>query len=160
MFAIDPLTWPGVNMAFLVSFFATIGLTLAVIPYGKRRPRTRPTSWGEAMLGSVYAFAVLFLGFGITPHQWIDHADKNLKWTRDKHIWGPGGILKPRADGGWLPLTLQYEAIRDIVVVVIHVIFFGLVIFIWRWWQKRDDVKPSSTELATSSFGRPLVKKA
>ena len=52
-------------------------------------------------------------------------------------MYGPGDILKPQSLGGWNPITLQYEAIRDIVVVIIHVYFFGLLIFIWMWWQKR-----------------------
>ena len=155
-----PLEWPGVNMAFLLSFFGTIALTLAVIPYGKRRPVGKPVSWGEAMLGAFYAFAVLLLGFGITPNQWINHADRNLGWSRDRHLIGPGGILRSQADGGWFPFTLQYEALRDIVVVIIHVIFFGLVIFIFTWWQKRGTAAKPSTEIETSSFGRPLVKKA
>jgi hypothetical protein len=159
MIAIDILKWPGVNMAFLVSFFAAILLTLAAIPYGKRRPVGTPTSWGEAMLGAFYAFGVMFLAFGIVPHQWIDHADKNLGWSKDKIIYGPAGILKPQSVGGWNPITLQYEAVRDIVVVVLHVIFFGLILFIWSWWQNRGQAKPS-TAIETSSFGRPLVKKA
>ena len=112
-------------------------LTLAAIPYGKRRPIGTPFSWGEAMLGATYAFGVMFLAFGVVPHQWIDHADKNLGWNRTRIVYGPGGILKPQSLGGWNPITLQYEAIRDIVVVVIHVYFFGLLIFIWMWWQKR-----------------------
>lgn len=155
-----PLEWPGVNMAFLLSFFGTIALTLAVIPYGKRRPVGKPVSWGEAMIGAFYAFAVLLLGFGICPNQWINHADRNLDWTRDRHIVGPGGILRSQADGGWFPFTLQYEAVRDIVVVIIHVIFFGLFIFIFSWWQKRGTAVKPGTEIETSSFGRPLVKKA
>ena len=122
MIAIDPLEWPGMNVAFLVSFFASIMLTLAVIPYGKRRPVGKPVSWGEAMFGRHYAFAVMFLAFGVVPHQWIDHADKNLGWSRDRHRDGPGGILKPQAIGGWMPLTITYEAVRDIVVVVLHVV--------------------------------------
>ncbi len=158
MIAIDVLEWPGFNMAFVASFLGAILLGLAVIPYGKRRRPGKPLSWGEAMIGSAYAFGVMFLAFGVVPHQWIDHADKNLGWSKDKIIYGPGGILKPEAEGGWLPLTLQYEAVRDIVVVIIHVIFFGLIIFIWSWWQKRGRV--TTTEIATSSYGRPLVKKA
>ena len=55
-------------------------------------------------------------------------------------------------------MTLQYEALRDIVVVILHVIFFGLIIFMWSWWQKRGRV--TTTEIETSSYGRPLVKKA
>ena len=112
------------------------------------------------MLASVYAFGVMFLAFGVAPHQWIDHADKNLGWTKDKIIYGPFGILKPQSAGGWNPITLQYEAVRDIVVVLIHVVFFGLIIFIWGWWQKRGQRAATTTEVATSSYGRPLVKKA
>ncbi len=158
MIAIDPLEWPGMNVAFLLAFFASIALTLAVIPYGKRRPVGKPLSWGEAMLAATYAFGVMFLAFGVVPHQWIDHADRNLGWSRDNIVLGPGEILKPQALGGWMPLTLQYEAIRDIVVVLLHAIYFGLIIFIWAWWQKRGQVK--TAEIEVSSFGRPLVKKA
>lgn len=153
----DVLEWPGMNVAFLTSFVASIVLTLAVIPYGKRRPVGKPLSWGEAMLAATYAFGVMFLAFGVVPHQWIDHVDK-LGWSRDRIIFGPGGILKPRAFGGWLPLSLQYEAIRDTVVVILHAIYFGLIIFVWSWWQKRGQVK--TAEIEVSSFGRPLVKKA
>lgn len=159
MLAIDILKWPGVNVAFLVSFFAAIALTLVVIPIGKRRPVGKPLSWGEAMVAAVYAFGVMFLAFGVVPHQWIDHADKNLGWSKDKLIYGPGGILKPQSAGGWNPITLQYEAVRDIVVVLLHVIFFGLIIFIWSWWQKRGRVVAAGTDIETSSYGRPLVRK-
>ncbi len=150
---------PGANTAFLTSLIAATLLTLAVIPYGKRRPRGTPVSWGEAMIGATYAFGVMFLAFGVVPHQWIAHADKDLGWNRTYIIYGPGGILKPQTAGGWNPITLQYQAVRDIIVVLIHVYFFGLLLFIWNWWQKRGaDTAPK--ELETSTYGRPLVKKA
>jgi RsiW-degrading membrane proteinase PrsW (M82 family) len=156
--AIDVLKWPGMNVAFLFSFFLATALALLALPYAKRRPADKPTTWGEAMLGSVYVFGVLFLAFGVVPHQWIDHADKNLGWTKAKIIYGPFDILKPQAYGGWFPFTMQYEALRDVIVVVIHLFYFGLMIWLWSKWQKRGQTK--STELATSTYGRPLVKKA
>lgn len=158
MIAIDVLEWPGFNQAFIVSFVASLVLSLAIIPYGKWRPVGKSFSWGEAMLGATYIFWVLFLAYGIMPHQWIDHADKNLGWSKDKLIYGPGDILKPEAEGGWLPLTLQYEAVRDTVVVLLHALFFGLHIYLAIWWQKRGET--TSKELPTSTYGRPLVKKA
>ncbi len=158
MIAIDPLRWPGMNQAFLASMIIATLLALAVIPYGKRRPVGKKASWGEAMLASVYVTGAMFVAFGIAPHQWIDHADKDLGWDRTNLIYGPGEILKPNAEGGWFPMTLQYEAVRDIIVVVIHVYFFGLVLFLWSWWQKRGET--TSKELETSTYGRPLVKKA
>jgi hypothetical protein len=158
LLAIDVLRWPGMNVAFLFALFLSTALALAAIPYAKRRPVGTPLSWGQAMIAAVYAFGVMFIAFGVVPHQWIDHADKNLGWTKAKHVHGPGGILKSKADGGWLPLTLQYESLRDTVVVLIHVYYFGLLMFLWSKWQKRGQTK--STDVATSTYGRPLVKKA
>ncbi|MBG7603225.1 MAG: hypothetical protein IZT58_01165 [Actinobacteria bacterium] len=162
MIGIDVLEWPGMNQAFIVSFVAAIVMALAVIPYGKRRPVGAPFSWGEAMLGSTYMFGVLFLTFGIVPHQWIDHADKDLGWSKDKLLIGWGGFLQPVSQGGWNPVTLQYEALRDIIVVLIHLLFFIEFVALAFWWQKRGDAKPDakSKEIPISTYGRPLVKKA
>lgn len=157
MTAIDILRWPGFNQAFLVSLIGSTLLVLAVIPYGKRRPPERKASWGEAMFGSAYVFGVLFIAFGVTPHQWIEHADQDLGWDRANIVFGPGGILRPDSEGGWNPITLQYEAVRDTIVVLIHVYFFVLMLFVVAWWQKRGQT--TAKELATSTYGRPLVKK-
>lgn len=159
-FETNVLKWPGVNQAFLFSFILSTLMALAVIPYAKRRPAGSPTSWGEAMIGAVYAFGVMFIAFGVVPHQWIDHADKELLWNRQKMIYGPGDILKPKSFGGrFNPINISYEAIRDTVVVLLHVWYFGLIIFLWKVWQTRGQSKPG-TEIATSTYGRPLVKKA
>ena len=39
-----------------------------------------PCTWGEAMLGGAYVFALLFLVFGVVPHQWLIYADNELGW--------------------------------------------------------------------------------
>jgi hypothetical protein len=158
LIAIDILKWPGVNVAFLFSFVLSIVLALAAIPYARRRPKGTPVSWGEAMLAAVYVFGTMFLAFGVVPHQWIDHADRNLGWSKSKIIYGPFDLLKPKANGGNFPFTASYEAVRDIVVVVLHVVYFGLILVLWKVWQGRGDTKPS-TEVATSTYGRPLVRK-
>lgn len=150
--------WPGVNQAFLFTFVLSSAMALAVIPYAKRRPKGTPVSWGEAMLAAVYAFGTMFLAFGVVPHQWIDHSDRNLGWSKSKIIFGPFDLLKPKANGGHFPFTASYEAIRDIVVVLLHVWYFGLIIYLWNVWQRRGETKPG-TEVATSTYGRPLVRK-
>lgn len=159
MLAIDILRWPGMNQAFLFSLVLTTAMALAVVPYGKRRPLGRPTTWGEAMVGSVYVFFAMFLAFGVVPHQFIDHADKELGWRKDKLVYGPFDILNAQANGGNFPFTISYEAVRDIIVVVIHAYFIGLMIWLFVWWQKRGE-KVAGAELEKSTYGRPLVKKA
>ena len=158
MIAIDPLRWPGVNQAFIVAFIASLAMVAVIYFYGKRRPKDAPVTWGEAMIGATYVFAMMFLAYGILPHQFLDHAGKDLGWSRDKLLFGPGGILKPQSAGGWNPITLQYEAIRDTIVVLLHALFFGIHMWIAVWWQKRGETV--AKELPTSTYGRPLVKKA
>ena len=158
MLAIDILRWPGVNQAFIFSAIVTTLLSLVIIPIGKRRKFDRKATWGEAMLGAAYVFAVLFLAFGVVPHQWIDHADKELGWRKDKLVYGPFNILKSDTIGGSFPIVISYEAIRDIVVVVIHVFYIGLMIYLFGWWQKRGE--EVAKEVATSTYGRPLMKKS
>ena len=157
MLAVDVLRWPGMNQAFLFSFIITTALALVIIPVGKRRPADRKATWGEAMFGSAYAFFVLFLAFGVVPHQWIDHADKELGWRKDKIIFGPFDLLKPQELGGPFAFTISYEAVRDIIVIVIHAFYIGLMIYLFVWWQKRGEQKPKA--LPTSTYGRPLVRK-
>ena len=157
MLAIDILQWPGINQAFLFSIGLTLVLTLLAFEVGKRRPVGKTLTWGEAMFGGAYVFAVMFLAYGVVPHQWIDHADKDLGWRKDKILFGPFDIFKPKALGGNFPLTLSFEAVRDIVVVVIYAIFIGIAIFAFVWWQKRG--QKIAAEPETSTYGRPLVKK-
>ncbi len=156
---LDILKLPGVNQAFLFSFGLTLVLTFAAMAYGKRRPIGTPFSWGESMIAAVYVFGTMFVAYGVVPDRFIQHADKNLGWSKQKLLFGPFDIFKPQVNGGWFPFTISYQELRDIVVVVIHAVFFALQVWVWISWQKRGK-KPVSTELETSTYGRPLVRKA
>ncbi len=147
---------PGFNVALLFSLALTIAMTLAAIPIAKRRAVGTPLSWGEAMVAAVWVFAVLFLAYGVVPHQWLTHADTELKWTSDKIVIG--NSQKARLSFGIMPFNVTFEALRDIVAVVIYVVGLGTQMFVWTWWQKRGATKPTP-ELPTSSYGRPLVRK-
>lgn len=157
MLSIAITKWPGMNQAFIFSFILTVVLTVAVIPYGKRRPIGRPVSWGEAMVGSSYAFAVMFLAYGVVPHQWLTHVQNELGWRADKMLNGPWDILKAQSKGGNFPFEINYLQVGDAIVVGIYLFFTGLNIWMWAWWQKRG--KKVGTEVETSTYGRPLVKK-
>ncbi|MFM7210801.1 MAG: hypothetical protein ACKOYQ_02175 [Actinomycetota bacterium] len=158
MTAIDILRWPGMNQAFIVSFVITLAMCLVIPWYGKRRPVGRPTSWGEAVAAATYVYFTLFLAFGVVPHQFIVHADKELGWRKDHILYGPFGVLKPKALGGPFPFTISYEAVRDIVVLGIHGVFAVLLVMIAAWWQKRGAKAAKAIE--TSTYGRPLARKA
>ena len=165
-------------VAFVFSCIA-LAVAVAVVPwYGKRRPIGTPVTWGEAMVAALYVFFVMFLAWGIMPHQWLSYADNALHWRKDKLgvPTGPiGHLLLPHWENDFFSkkgnvlfpngvpltnghLTITAEVIRDIVAVGLYGITLGGMGFLWAGWQRRGAEKPK--ELPTSAYGRPLVKKA
>ncbi len=150
-------------VALITALLIGIALTALVIPFAKRRPVGTPLTWGEAMVASVYTFFLFIWFYGIIPHLWLTWADNELNWRPDKLLFGPGDIIKPQAYGGWFPMTVSYQTIRDIIAVLIYVVFLGAQIALWVWWQKRDKraaaAAAASVEVVSSDYGRPLVRK-
>ena len=139
-------------VAFVVSLVA-LGISVgAIVAYARRRPPGAPLTWGEAMAAATFSFFVMFLAYGIVPHQWLAWADNELNWRADKILYGPGDIVAK------LPFTVTYQVLRDLIAAGLYVVFLGGQVFLWSMWQNRGKTKPA--EMPVSSYGRPLVKKA
>src|SRR3978361_2138934 len=102
-------------VAFIFSILATLAMTSLLVPVAKRRPVGTPLTWGEAMLAAIWVFAILFLAYGVVPHQWLTWASNEMKWRSDRLVFGPGNVLKPKANGGHFPFTLNYPPVVDAV---------------------------------------------
>ncbi|HYV58841.1 MAG TPA: hypothetical protein VFA62_02110 [Acidimicrobiia bacterium] len=146
--------FPAVQvLMFWVIIFGVVALALAMIVSRDPRPQDRPTTWAEAMAGAVGVFFLMALGYAVIPHEWITFSDKYLRWTPDKVVFATYAI-KP-----------NYQQLRDLIVVVIYGVFFGLNLRLWMLWQKRLVPKPEPAGeegkvLRTSRFGRPVKSKA
>ena len=139
-------------VAFLTSIIVLVIGTALVMLVGSRRPVGTPVTWAEAMLGAVAVFALFVLAYGIVPNQWLLWADNELSWRADAiayklSFWDRGTI------------TITKQAIRDIIATVIYVVMLGVNIYLWAVWQKRGQ-KKETPAIETSTFGRPLVRKA
>ena len=153
-------------VAFLTSLIILVALTAVVFPMAKRRPVGTPITWGEAMVAGTYSFFIMFWAYGVVPHLWLTWADNELKWRPDALLaefvtFGktPFGFAMPQAKGGSFPMTITMQTIRDIIAVLIYVVFLGLNMWLFAYWQKRGS-KTTTTDVVTSDYGRPLVKKA
>jgi xanthosine utilization system XapX-like protein len=139
-----------------MSFVVAIAGMAGVMRYGRRRPVGAPLTWGEAIAAATFAFALMFWVYGVVPHQWLQWANNELRWTPSKKLLGPGDVIKD-----YVPFTVDYEKLRDLIVVGIYGIFLGAHVAMWALWQdrsKRAD-KRAQRELAPSTYGRPLVKQ-
>jgi hypothetical protein len=139
-------------VAFVTSFLLVTAGFVLVYWYSKRRPVGTPLTWGEAMAAAAFAYLFLFFAYGVVPHSWLAYADNELSWRSDKILNGPGNIV------GKLPFTVSYQVLRDIIAATIYIVFLSAQIAIWAIWQGRGKTKPK--EIETSSYGRPLVKRA
>ena len=141
-------------IAFATSvLFALLG-SAAILAYSKRRAPGAPLSWGEAMAASIFAFVMFNLWYGVIPHQWITLADNEWKWRTDKILYGPFDIFRPNR---FVPFTISYVVLRDLVVLGIYGLGLGLHVFHWAHWQDRAKAKPEI--VPTTTYGRPLARK-
>ena len=142
-------------VAFLTALVVTIAMTALAMAYGRRRPVGAPLTWGEAMAAAAYVFMIIFLIYGVVPHQWLQWADSQLGWRKDKILAGPGSVPKKSISFD-IPMTITYETIRDAIAAGIYIVGLGVQMALFAMWQNRGKSKPK--EIPTSAFGRPLVK--
>ena len=102
-----------------------------------RRPKPdKPTTWAQAMAGSVYVFWLFLLVYAIIPHEFITFADKYLQWGHEQ-VRHQVDDRDPRISTFNWPFSIDMQAVRDIVVVGIYVVFFGANIALFVMWQDR-----------------------
>lgn len=143
---------------FFTSVLVTI-LGLAIVFYYLKRPKSElPGTWAQALLGSVGAFALFFLGYGVVPSEFIIWA--NSYWELGDKNWLIISSAKnmPLLGIDW-PLNIPYFVLEDTLVVLIYGIAFGLNLYIFAAWQKRGTTPADAAGKAPkrrSRFGRPL----
>jgi hypothetical protein len=160
-------------VAFLVSLLLSLAMVGAIVRVGRSRPVGTPLTWGEAFGAAVFVFLLLFLLYGVVPHQWLAWADNELGWRSDTVgiPLGPfGGLLNGKLgvkegllfpEGVPLPnghFIITAQVLRDIIAAGLYIVFLVAQILMWLWWQKRDQRKPGDQAELTSAYGRPLVR--
>lgn len=141
----------------------TIVMLLPVIVALRRPKSDQPSTWAQAMAGSVYVFGMMLLVYAIIPHEFITFADNYLQWGKDKYIINSTTPI-PFATGTNWPVSIDMQAVRDIAVVNIYIVFFAINIALFVLWQDRktktEDDEEKPVVVGRSRFGRPLKAKA
>lgn len=157
---VDGRQAPYLNVAFVVSWLIALVSLIPVFWVMKRRPVDKVATWGEAMVGAVYVFFILFWIYGTVPHQWLTFADAELNWRSDNFLIGfrapwdeSQGILE------WaLPFDLSYGTIKDLIAVVVYGVGLVANVAVFSMWQKRGDTVKTTELEAQSRYGRPIIQ--
>lgn len=152
------------NGRFLESLLITF-VMIALVIWRLRKPKPdRPTTWGEAIGGAVYVFALFLLMYAVVPHEFITVADKYWGMSTSRYLIKSTTAIPFNTSWNW-PFSIDLQhGVRDPLVVLIYVAFFAGNIAMFVLWQKR----PTESEVAAaepkpagrSRFGRPLKAKA
>jgi nicotinamide riboside transporter PnuC len=140
-------------IAFIASLLATVAMVGIVVAVGQRRPPGTPITWGEGFAAATFVFFLLFMAYGVVPHQWLNWADNELNWRKDAFFFGESGLSL----FGRGRILFPKEVLRDIVATVIYGVFLGAQIYGWLWWQNRGRKRAEPPELV-SPYGRPLLR--
>jgi hypothetical protein len=142
-----------------MSFLVALAGMAAILWQGRRRPVGAPLTWGEALFAATFSFALMFWAYGVVPHQWLQWANNELGWTPTKKLLTVGQFEIFNAP--MPPFTIDFEKVRDIVVVAIYGFFLTAHVALFSLWQDRGKraEKRAQRELEPSTYGRPLVKQ-
>lgn len=157
--------WHFLRPAGRLIWFSLITIAMLVpVLVALRKPKSdRPTTWAQALAGSIYVFALFLLAYAVIPHEWITFADKYLQWGKDQYVTKSTTAIPFATSWNW-PMSIDMQAVRDVVVALIYAVFFGLNIALFVLWQKRPTKSELETrapvEVGRSRFGRPLKAKA
>ena len=141
-------------IAFATALIVALLGDLAIVLYSKRRAPGTYLTWAEAMAAPIFAFFMFNLWYGVIPHQWLTMANAEWGWSADRIYFGPFDIFEPHR---FIPFTVNYQALRDIVVTMIYGLALTLHIYHWAQWQ--DRAKPKPEIVPTTTYGRPLARK-
>jgi hypothetical protein len=148
----------------LIWFTLILVIMLVPVFVALRRPKPdQPTTWAQAMGGSVYVFALMLLAYAIIPHEFITFSDKYLQWGTDKYVIKSTTAIPFATSWNW-PISVNMQAVRDVVVVGIYGALFVGNLVLFSLWQKRPTVTEAAEKepvtVGRSRFGRPLKAKA
>ena len=159
MFNIIPDWMPWMRPAGrLIWSVALLVIGLGIAFWLSKRPKPdRPATWAECMAGAVGVFALMTLAYGIIPHEFITFSDKYLQWDTTHFVFQTHQDMFGLGIVDW-PFSMNKQAVRDIIVVGIYTVFFGLNLFLFAQWQKRGKEETAAAEEKpkVSRFGRPL----
>ena len=143
-------------VALVVSILFSIVMSLGILWYRNRLDDGYKMTWGEATLFSAYIFFLLFIVFGIVPHQWLTLAENEWSFRADR-LFDFGGLATAQSQGGWFPFDITLRAVSDSIAAIIYIVYLGGLSKLWGLWQTPKS--SGSTEVETSTYGRPLVRR-
>ena len=118
----------------------------------KRPKPAEPATWAQTILGALGVWAMMALGYGTIPHEWLTFGNSYLNFNTATFL-----MQKNR--------FIHFDITRSTVIDTGTVVIYGIVLVLQVWmfarWQKRPTAQEAAemqTEAAEPQGGSPLSR--
>jgi hypothetical protein len=128
-----------------------IGLAIGHRMIKKPKP-AEPATWAQTILGAMGVWAMMALGYGSIPHEWVTFANSYLNFNTATFLMQKNRIIH---------FDITRSVVGDIGLTVIYGLVLVIQVRMFSAWQKRPvldadgETTPAETE---SSGGGPLSR--
>ena len=121
-----------------------IGLVIAFRMTKKPKP-AEPATWAQTILGAMGVWAMMALGYGTIPHEWLTFGTAYLNFNTATFL-----MQKNR--------FIHFDITRSVAVDVGVSVIYGIVLTLQVWlfvrWQKRPRSEPDAETVHRGAGGR------
>ena len=133
-----------------------IGIGIAYRMTKKPKP-AEPATWAQTILGALVVWAMMALGYGSIPHEWLTFGNSYLNFNTATYV-----MQKNR--------FIHFDITRSVVIDVGTTVIYGMVLVLQVWlfarWQKRPVLETATagetaddqTAGTDSGRGGPLAR--
>ena len=133
------------------SVIFAIGCGIAFRLTKKPKP-AEPSTWAQTILGAMFVWAMMALGYGTIPHEWATFGTSYLNFSSANFLMHKNRLIH---------FDITRSAVIDIGVTVIYGIAVVIQVWLFVRWQKRpahDAEQAAATESGGAESGGPLSR--
>jgi hypothetical protein len=121
------------------SLIFAIGIVIA-FRLTKKPKRAEPATWAQTILGAMCVWAMMALGYGTIPHEWLTFGTAYLNFNTATFVMRQNRFI-------------HFDITRSVVIDIGTTVIYGMVLVLQVWltvrWQKRPALEPAAEGEAT-----------
>jgi len=128
-----------------------IGIAIA-IRLTKKPKRAEPATWAQTILGAMCMWAMMALGYGTIPHEWLTFGNSYLNFNTATYVMRQNRFI-------------HFDITRSVVIDIGTTVIYGIVLVLQVWlivrWQKRPVLEPGAASEAAETEptgGGPMAR--
>ncbi len=130
------------------------GLIIAWIAIRRPKKTNEPATWAQTIVGALFVWVMLTLGYGVIPSEWIIFGNSYLNFDSSSFL-----LHRDQWGSHLPPFDITRDKFVDAIAALIYVVVLVLNVYLFAAWQKRKVAEPAAEgdETAATRVG-PLAR--